>query len=152
MRLAIVSDRRVAFALLVAAALGWAGVVRAATPSPSSSAVQQYVEMVPTASGVKPAGSTQAPASSAAQQYVEVVPTSKGAQPVGSSAKLTQIATSPALGAPTTGLRLGAGQRAASPGVLSAAGGAISNGRLAGLVAALGVMTLLAVGRALRGR
>ena len=44
MRLAIVSDRRVAFALLVAAALGWAGVVRAATPSPSSSAVQQYVE------------------------------------------------------------------------------------------------------------
>jgi hypothetical protein len=80
---------------LAPAAQGWSAGPAQEQP-PDTSAVSQYVEVVPTGGGDAPAGSSTAKAGQLSPKAERAVRRLGGAD----AAKLTRIATSPALGAP----------------------------------------------------
>ena len=110
-------------------------------PGPPASAVQQYVEEVPTAKGPSSPGTGE-------QTTTPLSPTAKRAlsrTAPATAAALRRIATSSAYGAPSSG----SSTAAQGPGLASATGAA-SDARLVLLVVALAAITSLGIAFALR--
>jgi len=95
-------------AVLVLGAISWPGAALAAEPPPGS-AVSQYVEVIPSASGgtVPPSASSSAatPSTPAAVVLPPVARKALARQPARQAKVLRDVATSPSFGAPQTKLR-----------------------------------------------